>query len=248
MKKILYILLIFSSFSFAQSDALFKKANNLYNAEDYKQAIATYEQLLSTKEHSSELYFNLGNAHYKLNQLAESIYNYEKALQLNPSDEDTRVNLAFANNQKIDKIDSIPLSGFNKIINEVINNYHFDVWAIVTIVAMFIFIVLLGGYLFSMGTRIKRLFFIIATVTFFIGITTLIFAYQQEENATKNVYAIVFEKESQVKTDPKLNSDQAFVLHEGTKVKVLESFDGWVKIKITNGSMGWIDSKEIKNL
>ena len=93
---------MFTSISFAQSDALFKKANNLYNAEDYEQAIATYDQLLTTNVHSAELYFNKANAHYKLNQLAASIFNYEKALQLNPADEDVLVNLAFANNQKID--------------------------------------------------------------------------------------------------------------------------------------------------
>ena len=248
MKKILYIFLIFSSFSFAQSDALFKKANNLYNAEDYEQAIATFEQLLSTKEHSSQLYINKANAHYKLKQLAESNYNYEKALQLKPTDEDTKINLTFANNQKIDKIDVIPLSGFNKISETVIKKFHFDFWAIISIVTMFVFIVLLASYLFSIETRKKRLFFIISIVSLFISMTTLFFAYQQEDNVTKNVYAIVFAKESQVKTDPKLKSEQAFVLHEGTKVKVLEFFDGWIKIKITNGSIGWIDSKDIKVL
>ena len=248
MKKILYILIMFTSISFAQSDALFKKANNLYNAEDYEQAIATYDQLLTTNVHSAELYFNKANAHYKLNQLAASIFNYEKALQLNPADEDVLVNLAFANNQKIDKIDVIPLSGINKILERVTNHFHFDIWAMITIGLIFLFVILSGSYLFSFETRKKRLFFITATLTFLISITTLCFAFQQENNVKENIYAIVFAKETLVKTEPKPKSDQAFVLHEGTKVKVLESYDGWIKIKITNGSIGWIYSKDIKEL
>ena len=74
---ILYILVFFTTISFSQEDALFDKANTFYKTENYSEAVKTYEQLLSLKKESPELYFNLGNAHYKLNNTAQSIYNYE---------------------------------------------------------------------------------------------------------------------------------------------------------------------------
>jgi len=248
MKTLYYILFLFTTLGFAQSDALFKKANNLYNAENYEQAIATYNQLLTTKMHSSEVYFNLANAHYKLHHLAESIYYYEKALQLNPNNEAARINLTFANNQKIDKIDTIPTTGFSKMMETFINIFHFDVWAKIAIAFSFVFVFTVIGYLYSVYTAKKRLYFSVAIISLLLSLLSLIFAFQQEKIVKNTVYAIVFAEQTQVKVDPKLSSEQAFVLHEGTKVKVLESFENWTKIKLTNGSEGWIIAKDIKRL
>jgi len=248
MKAIYYILFLFTTIGFSQSDALFDKANTLYNEGDYEQAIATYNQLLTTKMHASEVYFNKANAHYKLHQLAPSIYNYEKALQLNSNNEDAKVNLVFANNQKIDKIDTIPTTGFSKMVNTFINAFHFDVWSKIAIAFMCLFVFAIIGYLYSVYTIKKRLYFTVAAASLLVAIVALSFAYQQENNVKHAIYAIVFSKETQVKTAPKLSSEQAFILHEGTKVKVLENFKNWTKIKLTNGSIGWVIAKDIKNL
>jgi len=248
MKALYYILFFCTTFSFAQSDALFKKANNLYNAENYEQAIATYNQLLSTKKHSSEVYFNLANAHYKLHHLPQSIYYYEKALQLNPNNEDAKINLSFANNQKIDKIDSIPETGFSKMINTFINIFHFDTWGKLAILFLIAFVLAVIAYMYTPYSSKKRIYFVVAALAMVLSLLSLAFAYQQEANVKHTVYAIVFSPESHVKTEPKLSAEEAFVLHEGTKVQVLESYEGWSKIKLTNGSEGWIVSKDIQKL
>ncbi len=248
MRNIVYILLLLSSFSFAQNEQLFDKANTLYNSEKYTEAIQAYNQILSTKQHSASLYFNKANAHYKLNQIAESVYYYEKALQLDPSNKDIKTNLGFANNMRIDKIDVIPSTGFSKLFSSFINMLSFDTWAIVAIVCMLIFVAAFVRYVIVKYAKQKRMFFVISFIALFFSITAVTFAYKQEANVKANIFAIVFAKESRVKTEPKFNSDEAFLLHEGTKVKVLESFKGWTKIRLTNGSEGWIVNDDIKKL
>lgn len=248
MKNTLYILLLITSFCFAQNEQLFEKANGLYNSEKYTEAIQVYQQILSTKEHSASLYFNKANAHYKLNQIAESVYYYEKALQLDPENEDVLTNLAFANNMRIDKIDVIPTTGFSKIFSSIVNMLSFDSWAVLAIVFMVLFIVMFVAYTNSKFANRKRLFFIVSLVGLLFSVFSVAFAYQQETIVNNEKYAIVFSKESQVKSEPKFNSDEAFQLHAGTKVRVFEDFEGWTKIKLTNGSVGWIISKDIKKL
>lgn len=249
MKKyIFYFLFLVAGSLFAQEEGLFKQANSLYNQEEYAKAIQVYQQILDNGKHSTSLYFNKGNSHYKLNQLAESIYSYEKALQLDPSNEDVQTNLAFAKNQLIDKIDVIPTTGFSKFFNSFVGVFHFDTWAIITVVLMLIFVLSFIKYALERRSARKRLFFIIAGVSLLISLLSLSFAYKQENNSIKEKYAIVFAEKSQVKNDPKLSAEQAFELHEGTKVKVLESFEDWTKIKLTNGSVGWILAKDIKRL
>ncbi|MGB0895998.1 MAG: tetratricopeptide repeat protein [Flavobacteriaceae bacterium] len=248
MKHIIYILLAVTQIVFSQNEQLFEKANSLYNNEQYNDAILVYDQILNTKQHSVDVYFNKANAHYKLNQIAESIYNYEKALQLDSSNEDVLTNLAFANNMRIDEIDVIPTSGFSKLFSAFVNMMSFDTWAILAIVFMLLFVGCFVLYSLSKYTSKKRIYFVTALAGLLLSVLSVAFAYQQESYVKTTQYAIVFSKESKVKTDPKLSSEDAFTLHEGTKVKVLEVFDGWVKIKLTNGSTGWLVQTDIKNL
>lgn len=249
MKKyIYYIAFFFLGIVSAQNEVLFEQANNLYNQEKYPEAIQIYDQILKSGTHATSLYFNKANAHYKQNQLAESIYNYEKALLLDPENEDVLTNLAFSKNMLIDKIDVIPTSGFSKFFNSFVNEFHFDTWAIITVVLMLLFVLSFIKYSLEKYTGKKRLFFVISGVSLLFSLLSLSFAYQQESNVNNTVHAIVFAKESQVRVEPKLSGEQAFVLHEGTKVQVLDGFQDWKKIKLTNGSIGWIIADNIKQL
>ena len=159
-----------------------------------------------------------------------------------------RSGLAFAKNQLIAKIDVIPTSGFSKFFNSFVNIFHFDIWAIITVVLMLLFVISFIKYTLEKYTSKKRLFFIIAGISLLFSLLSLSFAYQQQVNVNNTKYAIVFAKESDVRAEPKLSGEQAFVLHEGTKVQVLDSFQDWTKIKLTNGSIGWILKNDIKQL
>ena len=250
MRHSIYILALLFSISInAQNDTLFNAANKSYNEGNYQEAIESYERILNNDVHSSELYFNLGNAYYKLNRIAPSIYYYEKALQLSPNNKDIKHNLSFAQNMTIDNIDVVPEIGLSRIRKNVINTFSFDTWAMLSVTFVLIFVVLFLGYYFLNATAKKRLAFIVSSSALVIALVCLFFAQQKYQFTQKDTPAIIFAKETDIKTDPNLRSNVAFTLHEGTKVQVLERYDkNWTKIKLADGKTGWIPSEDIKLL
>jgi len=249
MKAILYIVLFFFFGSLlAQNANIFEEANTLYNEGKYSEAITKYESVLETNQHSAELYFNLGNANYKLNNIAPSIYYYEKALQLKPNDPDIKNNMAYAQNMTVDAIQTVPELGLSKFFNKVTHALLFDTWAKIAIVLMVLFVLLFITYYFTYDTSKKRLSFVLSFVFLFLSLFSLGLAFQKNALDKKNNPAIVFAQETEVKTAPNLASEDAFILHEGTKVQVLDTMSNWKKIKLTDGKTGWIIGDDIKLL
>ncbi len=249
MRQVIYILaFLFSSIGSAQNTAIFEQANALYNEGKYAESIDKYNVILKSNVHSVELYFNLANAHYKLNNIAPSIYFYEKALQLSPNDEELKNNLAFAKNMTIDAIDAIPLAGLSKIVNKATNLMSFDGWAKIAVGLVFCFVILCLLYYFAYTTLNKRLAFIGSLTTLCLMLITLAFAFHKYNLVKNDRPAIVFEQESKIKSEPNSRSEESFRLHEGTKVQVLDTVKNWSKIKLSDGKTGWISSSEIKLL
>ncbi|MDN3491378.1 tetratricopeptide repeat protein [Winogradskyella bathintestinalis] len=244
----IFVLCCFSLISFSQNDKIFDEANALYNDGKYAEAIDKYETILNSDQHSAELYFNLGNANYKLNNIAPSIYYYEKAAQLNTSDKEIQNNLAFAQNMTIDAIDKVPDVGFSKIINNVVNTFSTDTWAKIAVGGVLLFVIIFLAYHFSYSTTKKRIAFVTSIVSLIIACFSVAMAFQNEALEKKDNPAIVFSSESRVKTDPNQTSEEVFRLHEGTKVQTLETYDDWTKIQLSDNSTGWIPSKYIKTL
>lgn len=244
----LLVLILFGLNASAQNDALFKKANDAYNEGDYVKAADQYLEILDKGEHSAELYFNLGNAYYKLNQIAPSIYYYEKALLLKPGDTEIKNNLAYSQNMTLDAIEILPPTGLANLYKRFTGYLSFDQWAKTAVFFMILFVLLyIAFYFFRYSTR-KRIAFIGSIVCFFLSLVAAIFAYIEFADFNEDNPAIVFAQESQVKTEPNDRSQQAFVLHEGTKVNVLEELNEWRKIELTDGKTGWISSENIKLL
>jgi len=244
----LLLLCCFSVIGFSQNNERFEEANTLYNASKYAEAIDKYESILDSKEHSVELYFNLGNANYKLNNIAPSIYYYEKALQLSPNDKEIENNLAFAKNMTIDAIDKVPEVGFSRITKNIVNTFNADTWSKIAIGGVLLFVLLFLMYHFSHGTSRKRIAFIVSVLSLLIACFSVAMAFQKDRLNKKDNPAIVFAQESRVKVDPNQTSEEVFRLHEGTKVQVLETFEDWKKIQLSDNSIGWIPSKDIKLL
>ncbi len=249
MKKLIYILTVcFCTISVAQNNTLFSEANTFYNNGKYFEAIKKYEDVLNNGQHSAEIYFNLGNAHYKLNNIAPSIYYYEKALQLSPNDEEIQNNIVFARNMTIDAIDTVPEIGLSKFVRKGINTFSSDVWAIIAVTLMILFVILFLMYYFTHLTNKKRITFIASLASIFFACLSLAFAFQKQAMDNKDKPAIVFAQESQVRTDPNLSGEESFRLHEGTKVQVLDTISNWKQIQLTDGKTGWMMSDEIKEL
>ena len=249
MKKLIFVLLVFvSALAQAQNSTLFEEANEAYANDDFETAILKYEKILENGETSAAVYYNLGNAHYKLNNVAPSIYYYEKALQLNPADEDVQNNIEFARSLTIDDIPVNEETGFQKSVNQFISTFSYNTWAYLSIAFSIIFVTLFLLYYFSRKPIIKRSLFGAAVFIFLLGGISVFFAFQQQEIQFNNQFAIIFSEEAEVKNEPSQRGDAAFNLHEGTKARVLEEYQGWVKIELSNGTQGWMENDNLRRL
>ena len=251
MKKLIYILVLITNFIFAQNNAKtqFDSANELYRKEHYAEAIDKYESILTQdKLESAELYFNLGNCYYKLGKIAPSIYNFEKAALLNPDDQAVQINLSFAQKRTIDDIKVMPKVGFSNFLNTTTAVFSYDTWAWIAVGLSVLVLLFFIGYYFSSTTILKRIFFLGMFVLIGLMIVSVSCAFLQQQVATKIRPAIVFEELVNVKTEPKSSAENAFVLHEGTKVFVKETLDNWKRIELTDKSEGWIKKEAIKEL
>ena len=247
-KLLLGMLFLIGLFGFAQDNRLFDEGNALYNDGKYAEAIDKYKVILESGQHSAELYYNMGNAYYKLNNVAESIYYFEKALQLAPNDPDIKNNLSYAHNMTIDAIDIQTEVGFSKLFKNMVKYFGYETWAKLSVVFIILFVGLFLWYYFSSHTMKKRFAFISFIVALFCFAVTITLAFQRFEMDRKDQPAIVFAQEANVKNDPNPNGQDLFQLHEGTKVQVLETFEGWSKIKLSDGKTGWIKASDIKPL
>jgi tetratricopeptide (TPR) repeat protein len=246
MKNIFYILFLIAQLSWSQND--FEQANQYYQKENFQAAIASYENIINSGKESAEVYFNLGNCYYKLHKVGPAIYNFEKALLLNPNDQEIKTNLDFARKMAIDDIKIIPKVGFHKVIEDFTSTYHYDTWAWIAIGFSIVFLLSFLGYYFSSLTWKKRVFFA-GMFVLLTGILLSVVSGIYERNRLENEKpAIVFVESTPLKSEPKTTSPDTFTLHEGTKVYILESIANWKKIELTDETTGWIESSAIKEL
>jgi len=250
MKKFVIILLLFVSFvSNSQStDELFKEGNTFYKVEDYNRAMGVYLAIEEKGVESSDLYYNLGNCYYKLNKVAPAIYYYEKALKLNPTNEDALHNLTFAKRMTLDVIEDLPKTFFQRFSENVIQKYAFDTWALLAVIASFLASLLFLLYHFSGSSKMKLLYFNTTIFSVFVMLVSVFFAFDNYDTVQKNRTAIIFATKTEVKNAPTNSSEEVFELHEGTKVIILDELDNWKKIKIADGKVGWIYQDDLKEI
>ncbi len=248
LRVIIIFVYLFCTLGFSQNQELFNKATTYYNEGEYTKAADSYLQILENGEHSAALYFNLGNTYYKLNDIAPSIYYYEKALLLKPNDKDIKNNLAYAQNMTLDAIEPLPQTSLTKFYNKLTHYLSFDQWAYVGVVLMMLFVgCYIAFYYFKFSTQ-KRIAFI-SSIIFLLGSLMAVFlAYFQFQKFNSDQPAIVFAEEVSIKSEPNNRGQTVFSLHAGTKVNILEHLNDWTRIGISDGSTGWIPSEEIKIL
>lgn len=237
---------MFAQLSWAQNP--FELGNQYYSKGKYDLAIQNYENIIASGKESAEVYFNLGNCYYKLHKVAPAVYNLEKALLLNPNDDEIKTNIDFARKMAIDDIKIIPKVGFHKLIQDFTSTYYYDTWAWMAVALALVFFLFFLGYYFS-GTTLKKRIFFTGMFVVLLGIILSVSAGIFERNRLENEKpAIVFAETAPVKSEPKTASPDSFILHEGTKVYILESIANWKKIELTDETTGWIESSAIKEL
>ena len=244
---ILVVLFAFLSFEgLSQTNALFENATTAYNQGEYQKAIEFYEAILEKGEHSAELYFNLGNSYYKLNEIGFSIYFYEKALLLAPHDQEIKNNLNYAMHMRLDAIDEMPKTVMDKVRNAVMSALTIDQWAYLSIVLLFLFVIFFIVYSISNAVSSKRIAFIIANTALLLSVLSVVMGYWADHYENSQRPAIIFDREVLVTSEPNERSEKVFTLHEGTKVYILESLEDWNKIKIADGQTGWTPAESMK--
>jgi len=223
----------------------FGEGNVAYNEGDYEQALTFYNQVVEAGYESADLYYNMGNTYYKMKQYPMSILYYEKALKLNPGDEDIRTNLEIANLAVVDKINVIPQSFIERWWNGVKTSFSADGWAWVSIVLFVLFLLCLFAFLMSRRTGLRKAGFFAGLVLLLCLVFSVVFAVEKYQDLKHQDEAIVMTPTITVKSSPTDTSVDLFVLHEGTKVRILESTNGWNKIKIADGSVGWLQEESM---
>ncbi|HMM11767.1 MAG TPA: tetratricopeptide repeat protein [Bacteroidales bacterium] len=226
----------------------FLRAGQHYAKADYDSAIIHYQSILDQGFHGASVYYNMGNAYFKLRKFPDAILFYEKALKLNPGNEDIRHNLRLANAMIVDKIDPVPEFFLKQWWTTFYNLLPADMWAWISIVLFGLTLIM--AWLFftarSMFWRKTGFFAGLAILFMFIGsfgLASQKYYYTQRVNE-----AIVFVPTITVKSAPSASGVDLFVLHEGSKVRLLEENGDWQKIRIANGSVGWIPAETLKGI
>lgn len=246
MKKAALLLILVAPVFWAQNN--FEQGNQLYQKGQYAAAAQAYQNVLNGHQESAEVYFNLANCYYKLNQVAPAIYNYEKALTLRPGDVEILNNLHFAQKMTIDEIKEVPKVGFAKLLRDFTGLLTHDGWAWTAVGFSVLFLVFFIGYYFSQYALYKRIFFVGMFLLIFFILLSLLAAVFEKSHDQNERPAIVFAESVEVKSEPRSAGSDVVVLHEGTKVMVLETLDDWKKVELLDGSEGWLQSSAIKEV
>ena len=222
------------------------EADSAYVHEEYQKAIDSYEALLK-KGVSAELYYNLGNAYYRTENITRAVLNYERALLLSPSDPDIRFNLQMARSKTIDKIVPEQEMFFVTWYRSLVNIASVDGWAMIALVCLGLAIILALIYLFSNLIWLRKVGFFGAFLMIVIFVCSNIFAHQQKTLLINRSGAIITESAVTVKSTPAKNGIDLFILHEGTKVTIIDaSMKEWKEIRLADGKEGWIETRKME--
>lgn len=221
-------------------------ADSAYARQQYQQAIKDYEELLHDGV-SAELYYNLGNAYYRTDNITRAVLNYERALLLSPGDGDIRFNLQMARSKTIDKITPESEMFFVTWYHALVNIMSVDGWARTALVSFALAIVLALAYLFSARIWVRKVGFFGGLAFIAVFILANLFAYQQRQELVNRTGAIIISSAVPVKSTPSKSGTDLFILHEGTKVEITDGImRGWKEIRVADGKEGWIETSKIE--
>ena len=221
-------------------------ADSLYAAEHYQQAAQQYESLLK-QGISADIYYNLGNCYYRMDDMTQAVLNYERALLLSPGDRDIRLNLQMARSKTIDKVVPESEMFFVTWYHSLVNLMSVDGWARTAIVSLILVIILALVYLFGDRIWLRKVGFFGGFLLLFVFLLSNLFAYQQRQVLVHRSGAIIIRSAVNIKSTPAQNGTDLFILHEGTKVTITDdSMKDWREIRVADGKEGWLQTKDIE--
>ena len=251
MKRIMMILGILTVsaawLSAQDADSLWNQAVKDYTEENYQAALDCFSALEAEGYVSRELYYNIGNCYYKLgNCLGQSILYYERALKLDPSYEDAQVNLAIAREYTLDRIDEVPefiLLTWIKAFRDTVSS---DAWAWIALALFLVTAVMVLLFRFGGSPALRKTAFALAVAALLMTIISAVFAFNLRSGLESEDGAVVTVPVSSVKSSPGSTDQSLFILHEGTRISVLESLGEWYRIELSDGRQGWMEAEDVE--
>ncbi len=250
-RQVICLLLLLSLPLFSWSSdysALYKKANEQYKKAQYQDAVKSYSQILDGGYQAEAVYFNLGNAYFKLGDIPSALLYYEKAHKIAPGDDDVNFNIYFANSKTADKVEPEPEFFVTQWWHSIMLSFSISTLSVLTILCFIIGSGLLVLYLFAHIISVKKLSFYIGIILFFAGLVFIFIANRQEHYFNDHHQAIIFSGSVNVRSGPGDQAAALFILHDGTKVNILDNSNGWIKVQLANGNEGWIQQSDVKEI
>lgn len=244
----MFLICFLSLHTVAANTTLIEAAQEAYSKEDFQTAIEKYEQIVSNGNEAFELYYNLGNAYFKTDQLGLAILNYERAAKINPTDTDLNHNLAIAQSRTVDKIEVVSAPEFVSGFKSFVNATPADSWGIYSLMAFTLFLIALGIFFFLNVKNLKQLSLLFAAILLMLSLGFFYFGWQQQRWLNSNKEGIILQASVTVSSTPDQSGEELFVLHEGTKVRILEYFKDKTRIRITNGNIGWLFKNDLQEI
>ena len=221
-------------------------ADAYYTNGNYKQAVEEYEALLKKGE-SAELYYNLGNAYYRINNITRAVISYERALLLSPGDRDIKFNLEMARSKTADKMASRSEMFFVTFYKALVNIMSVDGWAMTAVVSIILSLILVLFYLFSSRIMIRKVGFFGSAILLLLFLVSNIFAFQQKEQITNRTGAVVISSSTEVHKTPSDSSLELMIVHEGTRVEITDdTMKEWFGVLLSDGTEGWVKKETVE--
>lgn len=229
--------------AFGQTDTLnYRFADSLYEQGKYERAIPVYETLLQKNGPSPQLYYNLGNSYYKTNAVGLAILNYERTLKYKPGDDDAKYNLGLANLRIRDKVE--PVQDMFLVVwwRDFFRLLSASQWAVLMLALLWLS--LIAFILFRTGRSIplQKAGFTVFLLAFLFFCIAAASGFSRHGYDMNFRYGIITNPSAIVKSGPGENSTNLFLIHEGLKVRMLGSSNGWTKVKMPDGNIGWTQS------
>ena len=237
-----FILLTISVFG----NEIFQKANDAYNQKKYADAIALYEELATQGYKDVMVYYNLGNAYFQNKQAAKALLWYERALQLDPANEDIKHNIAFANQQTIDKMEITPEPFIKTWFYAVRDLFSVKTWSIFSIVFIGMICLCIAMIIVLPFPRWRMALFVTACIAFLFAVFSIVFANLQKNNIKRTDQAIIMDKIVTIKSTPDVSGTNLFTVHEGIKVQITDKAGNWIEVRFPDGNKGWVSQDAVE--
>jgi tetratricopeptide (TPR) repeat protein len=225
-------------------DIFFQQGNKAYAESKYQEAVELYLKVLEEGYTSGEVYFNLGNAYYKLDEIGRAILYYEKAAHYLQGDEALDQNLSIAELRVVDEIESIPKIFLEEWWDWLIHIFSINTFAWLSL-ALFLLTFLFSALYINFSKRNFKRFIWSSAVGFILVLSLFIGRIYQFESSQ---YGIILSPKVSVVSEPSLTGTEVFIIHEGTKVRINRSLDGWMEISLADGKTGWLKSDELESI